>query len=95
MVCALWFFIDPHSTFPKPNSTASDGGFTVAYSCTTGFHGANLSQDLLERTFYDNPSLSYSFGLLVRNWDKKRRKGLKCHPSFAVAHNDIVVVTGS
>ncbi|CAL5370948.1 unnamed protein product [Camellia sinensis] len=95
MVCALWSFIDPRSTFPKPHSTASDGGVTAAYGCATGFHGANLSQDPPERTFYDDPSLSYSFGSLVRNWDKKRREWLKRHPFFATARDGLVVVTGS
>ncbi|GMP31223.1 hypothetical protein CsSME_00005530 [Camellia sinensis var. sinensis] len=95
MVCALWSFIDPRSTFPKPHSTASDGGVTAAYGCATGFHGANLSQDPPERTFYDDPSVSYSFGSLVRNWDKKRREWLKRHPFFATARDGLVVVTGS
>ncbi|KAH7846925.1 hypothetical protein Vadar_019803 [Vaccinium darrowii] len=58
--------------------------------------GVNLGHDPVDQTFYDDPTLSYSMGNPMKDWDKKRREWLNHHPSFANGAEDrIFVVTGS
>ncbi|KAK4260196.1 hypothetical protein QN277_003342 [Acacia crassicarpa] len=52
--------------------------------------------DSPEGTFYDDPDLSYSVEKPMKNWDEKRRKWLKLHPSVAAgAQNRILMLTGT
>lgn len=52
--------------------------------------------DSPDRTFYDDPELSYSIEKPMKNWDEKRREWLQLHPSLAAgAHDRILLVTGS
>ncbi|CAK9184137.1 unnamed protein product [Ilex paraguariensis] len=58
--------------------------------------GFNLRDDPTNRTFYNNPMLSYSLYRPIKNWDEKRREWLKHHSSFAPGAKDrIFMVTGS
>ncbi|KAI9074574.1 hypothetical protein K1719_043415 [Acacia pycnantha] len=52
--------------------------------------------DSPEGTFYDDPDLSYSVEKPMKNWDEKRRKWLKLHPSVASGAQDrILMLTGT
>ncbi|XP_065875935.1 glycosyltransferase 6-like [Euphorbia lathyris] len=56
----------------------------------------NLRSDPPNRTFYDDPHLSYSIEKPIKNWDRKRKEWFKHHPSFAAGAIDrVLVVTGS
>ncbi|XP_058186379.1 galactomannan galactosyltransferase 1-like [Rhododendron vialii] len=84
ILSALWSFINPAPSSP----TATSG---CANTTTT---------ESRDTTFYDDPSLSYSIGSPLKNWDEKRQQWLHHHPSFAAAAtgvlmNRVVVVTGS
>ncbi|KAL9994687.1 putative xyloglucan 6-xylosyltransferase [Helianthus debilis subsp. tardiflorus] len=46
-------------------------------------------------TFYDDHSFGYTFDKPVKNWDKKRLRWLKLHPSFSRSNKQIFLVTGS
>ncbi|KAG5528400.1 hypothetical protein RHGRI_029164 [Rhododendron griersonianum] len=75
---------------PGKNGAATEDCATVSYQ------GLNLGHDPADQTFYDDPTLSYSMGTPVDNWDEKRREWLKHHPSFATGAEDrVFVLTGS
>ncbi|KAJ1380839.1 Nucleotide-diphospho-sugar transferase [Sesbania bispinosa] len=49
-----------------------------------------------EKTFYDDPQLSYSIEKPLKNWDEKRSEWLRLHPQFAAVERDrILLITGS
>ncbi|KAI8534779.1 hypothetical protein RHMOL_Rhmol10G0123300 [Rhododendron molle] len=76
-------------------SPGKDGGATKDCA-TVSDQGLNLGHDPADKTFYDDPALSYEIGNPVTNWDDKRREWLKHHPSFATGAEDrVFVVTGS
>ncbi|XP_054808065.1 glycosyltransferase 6-like [Prosopis cineraria] len=57
---------------------------------------SNGVPDSPDKTFYDDPELSYSIEKPLKNWDEKRRKWLQLHPSLAAGAQDrILLVTGS
>ncbi|KAF7130245.1 hypothetical protein RHSIM_Rhsim10G0097900 [Rhododendron simsii] len=63
---------------------------------TVSDQGHDLGHDLADKTFYDDPTVSYEIGYQGKNWDEKRREWLKHHPSFAIGVEDrIFVLTGS
>ncbi|KAI8534782.1 hypothetical protein RHMOL_Rhmol10G0123400 [Rhododendron molle] len=75
---------------PGKDGAATEDCATVSYQ------GLNLGHDPADQTFYDDPTLSYSMGTPVDNWDEKRREWLKHHPSFATGAEDrVFVLTGS
>ncbi|XP_052205357.1 putative glycosyltransferase 7 [Diospyros lotus] len=49
--------------------------------------------NLRQKTFYDDPNLSYSIGRPIKNWDDKRRDWMRLHPSGR--GDRVVMVTGS
>nr|CAD1832434.1 unnamed protein product [Ananas comosus var. bracteatus] len=53
--------------------------------------------DPSEPTFYDDPSLSYAIDSPVADWDAKRRRWLRLHPSLSSsgAGERVVMVSGS
>ncbi|KAJ1399640.1 Nucleotide-diphospho-sugar transferase [Sesbania bispinosa] len=52
--------------------------------------------DPSEKTFYDDPQLSYSIEKPLKNWDEKRSEWLRLHPQFAAVKRDrILLITGS
>ncbi|WCJ31447.1 Galactosyl transferase GMA12/MNN10 family protein [Euphorbia peplus] len=56
----------------------------------------NLRYDPADRTFYDDPELSYSLEKPIKDWDEKRKEWLNLHPSFAAGARDrVVMITGS
>ncbi|KAG5528399.1 hypothetical protein RHGRI_029163 [Rhododendron griersonianum] len=76
-------------------SQGKDGGATKDCA-TVSDQGLNLGHDPADKTFYDDPALSYEIGNPDTNWDEKRREWLKHHPSFATGAKDrVFVVTGS
>ncbi|KAF7129138.1 hypothetical protein RHSIM_Rhsim10G0098300 [Rhododendron simsii] len=103
----LLLSFSPSTSFPNmfdvskmTMSPEKDGAATK--DCTTvSDQGLDLGHDPADQTFYDDPSLSYSIGTPLKNWDEKRQKWLHHHPSFAAAArgggvlNHVVVVTGS
>ncbi|KAL7090139.1 hypothetical protein ACP275_12G021900 [Erythranthe tilingii] len=100
LVWALWsFFALSPSPTPTPTPTFSTSSFSAAVpeSCDGGVSGPNLRYDPPEKSFYDDPKLSYTIDTPpVKNWDEKRREWLKQHPSFAAgADRRILLVTGS
>ncbi|CAK8562532.1 unnamed protein product [Lathyrus sativus] len=56
---------------------------------------SEVIQDPPEKTFYDDPQLSYSIEKRIKQWDKKRSDWLHLHPSFAASRDRILIVTGS
>nr|KYP53105.1 Glycosyltransferase 6 [Cajanus cajan] len=48
-----------------------------------------------DRTFYDDPHLSYSIEKPLKNWDEKRSEWLRLHPRLAAARDSVFLVTGS
>ena len=68
----------------------------VALKCAGVAHGVNLRHDSAERTFYDDPEVSYLIEKKVKDWDEKRREWLRTHPSFATgARERVLMLTGS
>ncbi|KAK6923162.1 Glycosyltransferase 34 [Dillenia turbinata] len=65
--------------------------------CPSGAQSANMRrQDPPSPTFYDDPTLSYSFTRPIKNWDRKRKEWLQHHPSYAAGvSNRVLLVTGS
>ncbi|OIT08532.1 putative glycosyltransferase 7 [Nicotiana attenuata] len=58
--------------------------------------GFNLNQESQEPTFYDDPDLNYSIEKPIKNWDEKRSKWSKLHPTFNHGVKErILVVSGS
>ncbi|KAL6196748.1 hypothetical protein ACLB2K_032362 [Fragaria x ananassa] len=82
VVWALISFINP---------TSSTFDTIITYSTP---QGPDFNYDPPEPTFYDDPTLSYSVGDAIQNWDEKRREWLRVHPSFGVGDR-VVLVTGS
>lgn len=65
------------------------------HHCITNPAG-DRTHDPPEKTFYDDPDLSYTIENPVKNWDEKRKHWLKLHPSFAADADDrIFILTGS
>ncbi|KAH7847674.1 hypothetical protein Vadar_028810 [Vaccinium darrowii] len=97
----FWIF-SPFPNSPKLLDVAKttilpekDSAATI--DCTTvSDQGFNLGHDPVDETFYDDPTLSYSMGNPMKNWDEKRREWLNHHPSFATGAEDrVFVLTGS
>ncbi|KAK9949180.1 hypothetical protein M0R45_004714 [Rubus argutus] len=93
LLLTLLSFINPTSspaptfgrTVPPPRSNSGPSA-----------PGPNLRYDPPDRTFYDDPELTYSIGNPVKDWDEKRSQWLLHHPSFgAGAGERILMVTGS
>lgn len=92
LVWALWSFSSPApdpNTFPatiiKPIETESVKSQDI-----------NLKQDSPVPTFYDDPTLTYTVGSPLKNWDEKRSIWLRHHPSFAAgAKERILMISGS
>uniref|UniRef100_A0A7N0ZS68 Uncharacterized protein n=1 Tax=Kalanchoe fedtschenkoi TaxID=63787 RepID=A0A7N0ZS68_KALFE len=102
LVWTFWSFVNPYAS-PGSGFTQSvterggdlDSGVALE-SSERGGGGLELGSDAEERTFYDDPELSYMIGKPVKDWDEKRRFWLKSHPSFAGgALERVMVVTGS
>ncbi|GMY11928.1 glycosyltransferase 6-like [Fagus crenata] len=92
LLLLLWTFLSFSNPFPnfeaKPNDPDS-------LNCAMG-ESETKHCDSPEKSFYDDPELSYSIEKPVKNWDAKRRDWLKHHPSLASGARDrILVVTGS
>lgn len=55
--------------------------------------------DPLEKTFYDDPKLTYTInGEPIKNWDEKRKEWLNLHPSFLLhggVDNRLLLLSGS
>ncbi|XP_058186373.1 galactomannan galactosyltransferase 1-like [Rhododendron vialii] len=97
----LWSF-SPSTSFPSmfdvAKMTVSPGkdGAATKDCATVSDQGLDLGQDPADKTFYDDPTLSYEIGNPGKNWDEKRREWLKHHPSFAIGAEDrVFVLTGS
>ncbi|XP_016481083.1 putative glycosyltransferase 7 [Nicotiana tabacum] len=85
VLLALWSFISPNPSFST---------IIISKSNTLDF---NLNQDSQEAaSFYDDPDLNYSIEKPIKNWDEKRNKWLKLHPTFNPGIKErILVVSGS
>nr|GMD49709.1 glycosyltransferase 6-like [Ipomoea batatas] len=87
LFCVVWSFTDP---FPNFSALLSAQNFSVDRAAVDrGYESA-------ERSFYDDPELSYTIDKPVVGWDKKRREWLKLHPSFgAGAGRRVLLLSGS
>nr|GMD73585.1 glycosyltransferase 6-like [Ipomoea batatas] len=74
LVCVVWSFTDP---FPNFSALLIAQNFSVDRSAI------DRGYESPERSFYDDPELSYSIDKPVVGWDEKRREWLKLHPSFS------------
>ncbi|GFZ18829.1 Galactosyl transferase GMA12/MNN10 family protein [Actinidia rufa] len=91
IICALWSIINPNWSNTSPLNKLK-----TPKPCAGVAHDFNLRHRPPAKTFYDDPSLSYSFGSPVKNWDQKRRNWLKQHPFAGEgAANRVIAVTGS
>ncbi|VFQ64135.1 unnamed protein product [Cuscuta campestris] len=76
----IWFATKPFSTLVSEQR----------------FPAGDSSYDSPEKTFYDDPELSYTIDRPIADWDRKRIEWLKLHPSLAHGvRNRILVLTGS
>ncbi|KAL9659891.1 hypothetical protein QQ045_024701 [Rhodiola kirilowii] len=100
LVWTFWTFVNPYA---NPSSSfkqmlvgnGGSGSVVSPESSRRGGEGMEFGSDV-ERTFYDDPELSYMIGNPVKDWDEKRRVWLKAHPSFAGGASErVMVVTGS
>ncbi|XP_009777954.1 putative glycosyltransferase 7 isoform X2 [Nicotiana sylvestris] len=86
---AIWSFISPNPSF----STIMMSKSNTLNSKSAVF---NLNQDSQEPTFYDDQDLNYGIEKPIKNWDEKRSKWLKLHPTFNHGVKErILVVSGS
>ncbi|XAR51382.1 Xyloglucan 6-xylosyltransferase [Bertholletia excelsa] len=53
------------------------------------------SVDPIQRSFYDDPKLSYTIDKPMTNWDEKRRAWLQNHPSFSDKSDRVLLITGT
>ncbi|XP_004288265.1 PREDICTED: galactomannan galactosyltransferase 1-like [Fragaria vesca subsp. vesca] len=94
LLITIYSFINP-----SPSSSPNFGRAVTPPISNPGRHsdpGPDLMSDPPDRTFYDDPELTYTIGSPVKNWDEKRRQWLMYHPSFgAGAAERILMVTGS
>ncbi|GFY86645.1 Galactosyl transferase GMA12/MNN10 family protein [Actinidia rufa] len=95
MVWTLWPW--PRPLFPTMFQVTKSKFTPATQNCTTDPHGVNLCHDdPLNPTFYDDPNLSYSIEIPIKDWDVKRRDWLEHHPSYAAGAGDrVVVLSGS
>nr|GMD51707.1 glycosyltransferase 6-like [Ipomoea batatas] len=87
LFCVVWSFTDP---FPNFSALLSVQNFSVDRAAVDrGYESA-------EKSFYDDPELSYTIDKPVVGWDQKRREWLKLHPSFgAGAGRRVLLLSGS
>ena len=97
LVCSFWSFFTPTPNFdPAVTEPSSKLKEKNPVDCSESGFEVKLKSDPKDRTFYDDPEMSYSIENPVKDWDKKRKEWLKHHPSFAAgARERIVLVTGS
>lgn len=90
LIWALFACINPNTPYgpSNPNPLPNDAVQTS---------NADSDADPVQATsFYDDPSLGYSIGTPLKNWDEKRRQWLRKNPNFAVKSDQkIVLVSGS
>lgn len=78
-----------HSKFSAPS-------VDMEVSIPSPAPGADECIYLQEKTFYDDPNVTYSIEEPIRNWDSKRQDWLKHNPLIAAGARDkILLVTGS
>ncbi|XAR51383.1 Xyloglucan 6-xylosyltransferase [Bertholletia excelsa] len=95
-LCSVVYWADIPFLAKLKDSVASERDLNSTSSCSRASPVVNLRHDPPAATFYDDPSLSYSFGSPVKRWDEKRREWLKRHPSFAADGRErVIVVTGT
>lgn len=91
LVCALWSFTEPWPRF----SAFFSNNDTLNFQ---SFNHINHNHDSQEKTFYDDPDITYTLDKPVKNWDQKRKEWLKLHPSFVSgveSGSSILLLTGS
>ncbi|XP_061341274.1 glycosyltransferase 6-like [Gastrolobium bilobum] len=85
---ALWF--------SKNQLTLLVLGPTTTHAANINTTSSEVVLDPPEKTFYDDPQLSYSIEKPLKKWDEKRSEWLRLHPHLvAGARHRILLVTGS
>ncbi|PSS21219.1 Glycosyltransferase 7 [Actinidia chinensis var. chinensis] len=75
----------------KPKATAASFGGRPPDSASISW-----CSNIRQKTFYDDPNLSYSIEKPIKNWDEKRRRWLNRNPRLAAgARRRILLLTGS
>ncbi|KAJ8567360.1 hypothetical protein K7X08_019568 [Anisodus acutangulus] len=93
LVCAIWTFTDP---LPNISGLLFNQNISSPDYCPPGREAVDRRSDPPEKTFYDDPELSYTINKPIKNWDEKRIEWLKLHPSFAAGRaNRVLLLTGS
>lgn len=91
----VWSFSSLLNSAPRFDSTPLSEAKATSEARSPGC-AANLRYDPPDETFYDDQELSYSIEKKIEDWDEKRKRWLKLHPSFAAgARERVVLVTGS
>ncbi|XP_052205711.1 galactomannan galactosyltransferase 1-like [Diospyros lotus] len=94
ILCGLWSVLD-HSWSGASASAMEKPRYSVLGKDEQSINRSK-NPDPPEKTFYDDPKLSYTFGSPPKDWDEKRRVWMKLHPSIAAGDGGkVVVVTGS
>ncbi|WOG93009.1 hypothetical protein DCAR_0312288 [Daucus carota subsp. sativus] len=92
LVWALWSFSTPT---PDPN-TFPPTFIKPVENEPVKSQGIDLNHDSFIPSFYDDPTLMYTVGSPLKNWDEKRSIWLSHHPSFAAgAKERIMLISGS
>ncbi|PKA53631.1 Glycosyltransferase 6 [Apostasia shenzhenica] len=90
----IWVFSTflPHGPSPAQSSFIANQ-FLEPFPCGR----PDLTFDSSAPSFYDDPSLSYSLSdsRPLSDWDKKRRRWLRLHPSFSGDVDRVLLLTGS
>ncbi|OWM82091.1 putative glycosyltransferase 7 [Punica granatum] len=84
--------------FPNPRANSPEealAGTRIVEDHCRAARVAESPQDPPDKTFYDDPGVSYTIEKPVKGWDEKRKEWLRRHPSFAGGRERIVLVTGS
>ncbi|KAK4749443.1 hypothetical protein SAY87_026892 [Trapa incisa] len=96
MVWSFSAFVSP----PNPSVPQPPAEVQRDIQCREKARVPDSLHDPPERTFYDDPGLSYTMDRPVTDWDEKRKEWLKSHPSFSSSGGGgrldrVVLVTGS
>ncbi|KAJ3691968.1 hypothetical protein LUZ60_012318 [Juncus effusus] len=88
----LYFFLSPSISTGHLSSIS----FPFSSSKSSFFLNSDIPNDSKDRTFYDDPAVTYTINKPIRNWDKKRLNWLNHHSSFSSKTTErVLMVSGS
>ncbi|KAJ3683161.1 hypothetical protein LUZ60_013388 [Juncus effusus] len=88
----LYSFLSPT---PIPNRSSSISFPFSSSSKASSSRDSDDPTDPRDRSFYDDPTLTYTIDKPITNWDKKRLNWLRLHPSFSSKKERVLMISGS